>query len=599
MIQILTEQLVIHSAYMTILAWSDQLNVGIESVDRQHRRLVEILNQLDEAVAVGEEMPNILALIETLIDYTRYHFSDEEALMQQAGYAEEERLLHIAQHQEFVSKVLAAQQNVIAEPDLVLNNLLEFLVQWLSMHILYSDKKMALAVTQDKLPEHLERQQTEIMQSNLYSALRESESRFRALADQLPALIWITNAKHVPIFCNLFWRECFGLSKAELSKYGWLQPIDERDQSLVLQAHLRVSVELKPLQIEYRLIRAQQSPRWVLETIVPRLRGKGKLTGLMGCGTDITAQKMAEVELERQVDERTRALREANQALAQEKDQQIRLNQQLKDAQSHLLQSEKMASIGQLAAGVAHEINNPLGYIYSNLNTLRQYLHDLLAILEVAEQMPKNAAAVQHFRQMQKTIDLSFIRQDLPELINEAMEGAVKAKKIVEDLRDFSRVAQRARALFDVEAGLDAALNIVANELKFKAEVVKEYAGLKPMLCVGEQLNQVFLNLLVNAAQAIEGFGKIFIRTGYQDQDWLWVEIEDTGVGIPQAIQCRIFDPFFTTKPVGTGTGLGLSLSYKIVQDHGGHIELESADNKGTKFRIVLPSHQLEQTPSP
>ena len=580
---------------MAILTWSNQLNVGIESVDQQHQRLVEILNRLDEAVAVGEEKSTILDLIEALVDYTRYHFSHEEDLMQEAGYAAQELALHCAQHQDFVAKVLDEQQKAIADPDLVSNNLLEFLVQWLSAHILYSDKKMALAITQSAAPQSLEKEQTDIMQSNLYSALRESESRFRALADQLPALIWITNAKQEPIFCNQFWLQCFGLNKTELNKESWLRQIDESDRARVQQAQLQVAVELQPLQIEYRMAGPESSPRWILETIVPRLRGKAKFAGLMGCGTDITAQKLAEAELERQVDERTRELRAANQALAEEKDQQIRLNQQLKEAQAHLLQSEKMASIGQLAAGVAHEINNPLGYIYSNLNTLRQYLQDLLKIADTAEQMatqlPADDDEAQRFRHLQKAVDLAFIRQDLPDLVSEAMEGAVRARKIVQDLRDFSRASQQERSLFDLEAGLDATLNIVGNELKFKAEIVKEYAGLQPFPCVGEQLNQVFMNLLVNAAQAIDDFGKIYLRTGYENDDWLWMEIEDTGSGIPTEIQARIFDPFFTTKPVGKGTGLGLSLSYKIVQDHGGRIELESEVGKGSRFRILLPSH--------
>ncbi|MDO9187434.1 MAG: ATP-binding protein, partial [Bacteroidia bacterium] len=131
--------------------------------------------------------------------------------------------------------------------------------------------------------------------------------------------------------------------------------------------------------------------------------------------------------------------------------------------------------------------------------------------------------------------------------------------------------------------------NIVSNELKFKADVLKEYAGLQPFECVGAQLNQVFLNLLVNAAQAIEDFGKIYARTGYLDSEWLWIEIEDTGKGIPEDVQSKIFDPFFTTKPVGTGTGLGLSLSYQIVQNHHGRIELDSVPGRGTRFRIYLP----------
>lgn len=581
---------------MAILTWSNQLNVGIESIDQQHRRLVDILNQLDEAVAVGDEPQAILALIDALIDYTHYHFEHEESLMRDASYAGEKFAQHQQQHQEFVSKVLEEQQKAIADPDTVSNHLLEFLVEWLSAHILYSDKQMAQEISSHAADsEVLKQQQTEIMQSNLYSALRESETRFRELADHLPALIWISNAKHNPIFCNQFWLKTFAISKTDLNKENWLKQIDERDRTRVQQAYLQAAVQLTPLQIEYRLTQTDQTPLWVLETAVPRIRSTGKFAGLMGCGMDITAQKNAEADLEAQVQQRTEQLQIANQTLQVEKNQQISLNQQLKEAQSHLIQSEKMASIGQLAAGVAHEINNPLGYIYSNLNTLQQYLKDLLKVADAADQMaaqlPPDNLAGKGFRHLQKAIDLNFIEQDLPELVTEALEGAIRAKKIVQDLRDFSRIDKQERALFDLEAGLDATLNIVNNELKFKAEIIKEYAGIKPFPSVGAQLNQVFMNLLVNAAQAIEEFGKITIRTGYQDADWLWVEIADTGHGIPDNIKAQIFDPFFTTKPVGKGTGLGLSLSYKIIQDHGGRIDLQSEAGKGSTFRIYLPSH--------
>jgi two-component system, NtrC family, sensor kinase len=174
------------------------------------------------------------------------------------------------------------------------------------------------------------------------------------------------------------------------------------------------------------------------------------------------------------------------------------------------------------------------------------------------------------------------------------LEGATRAKKIVQDLRDFSRIDKQEREMFDLEAGLDATLNIVNNELKFKAEVVKEYGGLKPFECIGAQLNQVFMNLLVNAAQSIVDFGKITVRTGYQDADWQWVEVEDTGQGMSEETKTRIFDPFFTTKPVGKGTGLGLSLSYKIIKDHQGRVEVSSVVGQGTTFRIYLPVHPMD-----
>jgi signal transduction histidine kinase len=291
--------------------------------------------------------------------------------------------------------------------------------------------------------------------------------------------------------------------------------------------------------------------------------------------------------------QRTQALLTANQTLEQEKNRQTLLNRQLQEAQTHLIQSEKMASIGQLAAGVAHEINNPLGYIYSNLNNMKRYLQDLIKAAEMAEtllqQLPADQADVQAFNQFKKMVDLEFLKQDAVDLVEESLEGASRARKIVQDLRDFSRIDKQERALFDLEAGMDATLNIVNNELKYKAEIIKEYAGLKPFECVGAQLNQVFMNLLVNAAQAIEEFGKIIIRTGYQSPDWLWIEVEDTGQGMSEATKARIFDPFFTTKPVGKGTGLGLSLSYKIIRDHQGRIEVDSTPGQGTRFRIYFP----------
>lgn len=315
---------------------------------------------------------------------------------------------------------------------------------------------------------------------------------------------------------------------------------------------------------------------------------------------DITSQKQAEAvlarsneQLEEEVAKRTQELFEINRTLEFEKNQQLLLNNQLKETQTHLVQAEKMASIGQLAAGIAHEINNPLGYINSNLSSLKQYTQTMIETITIAEilsqQLPATHPAVQRFKQLQKNNDLNFLKTDLPDLVNESIEGVTRTKKIVQDLRDFSRIDKPELDLFDIEAGLDATLNIVHNELKYKAQVIKEYAGLQAFECVGAQLNQVFLNLLVNAAQAIEDFGKIYVRTGYLDTKWLWIEIEDTGKGIPEEIQAKIFDPFFTTKPVGKGTGLGLSLSYQIVQKHHGRIELDSTLGKGSRFRIIFP----------
>ena len=194
----------------------------------------------------------------------------------------------------------------------------------------------------------------------------------------------------------------------------------------------------------------------------------------------------------------------------------------------------------------------------------------------------------EHIERIKAKADLVFLRNDIQALIGESSEGIGRVKKIVQDLKDFSRVDDLDWSLANLEQGLDSTLNLVRNEIKFKADIVKDYGGIPPIECLGSQLNQVFMNLLLNAAQAIEGSGTITLRTR-ADADTVRIEVADTGKGIPPEVRARIFEPFFTTKPVGKGTGLGLSLVYGIVRRHGGKIEVDSEPGRGTCFRIELP----------
>ena len=281
--------------------------------------------------------------------------------------------------------------------------------------------------------------------------------------------------------------------------------------------------------------------------------------------------------------------------LQQEKAEQQELIDKLHDAQNQLLQSEKMASIGQLAAGVAHEINNPIGYVNSNLGTLEKYLADLFAMLAAYEQaeplLAADPAVAAHIQGLRDQLDIDFLKEDVVALMHESEEGISRVKKIVQDLKDFSHVDESEWQWVDLHKGLESTLNVVWNEIKYKAEVVKQFGDLPEVECLPSQLNQVFMNLLVNAAHAIDERGTITLRSGARDNE-VWVEVADTGKGIPPENLTRIFDPFFTTKPVGKGTGLGLSLSYSIVQKHHGRIEVESEVGRGTLFRIVLPVRQ-------
>ncbi|MCL4756876.1 MAG: PAS domain S-box protein [Rhodocyclaceae bacterium] len=319
--------------------------------------------------------------------------------------------------------------------------------------------------------------------------------------------------------------------------------------------------------------------RWLYFSAAPLRDEEGALIGAIETMQDVTARhdiedvlRAYQTQLEELVEQRTAQLEAANE---------------------QLLQSEKLASIGQLAAGVAHEINNPIGYVHSNIGTLEKYLTDLFEMLAAYEQalQPSGPAAPEgELKALRSRLDLDFLKEDIPMLMSECKEGITRVRKIIQDLKDFSRVdASQEWQWADLHKGIDSTLNIVNNEIKYKADVVKEYGEIPEIECLPSQLNQVFMNLLVNAAHAIgEQRGTITIRTVYEDRQ-VGIEVEDTGSGIPEGLRQKIFDPFFTTKPVGKGTGLGLSLAYGIIQTHGGKIEVESEVGKGTIFRLVLP----------
>jgi PAS domain S-box-containing protein len=277
------------------------------------------------------------------------------------------------------------------------------------------------------------------------------------------------------------------------------------------------------------------------------------------------------------------------------------VNRRLADMQLQLLQSEKMASIGQLASGVAHEINNPIGFVKSNLGSLGGYVEKLLDVVRAYEAMehihgdavPEALAGIARRKQ---EMDYDFLVEDVKTLIDESSDGVQRVSQIVLDLKNFSRSGDGNMAEADLQQGIESTINVVWNQLKYKVEVVREYGPLPPVVCVASQINQVVMNLLVNAEQAITEHGTITIRTG-TDGEQAWFEVQDSGCGIAPELQTRIFEPFYTSKPVGQGTGLGLSISFGIVQRHGGSITLQSAPGAGSTFRVSLPIHHPENTP--
>ena len=275
---------------------------------------------------------------------------------------------------------------------------------------------------------------------------------------------------------------------------------------------------------------------------------------------------------------------------------------ELQETQMQLLQSEKLASVGQLAAGVAHEINNPVGFISNNMELLRQYIGEYAKILRMVEtlkrsiaeeDMAKAKSIVSEIAKFAEEIQLDRTINDTDSLLQHNQRGIERIQKIVMDLKTFAREGSDVMESVKVEEVIDSILSIVQNELKYKAELKRNYSNTPLVKCNAQRLGQVFINLFVNAAQAMEEKGTIEVRTYTQDK-FVCVDVSDTGKGIPPENLKKVFDAFFTTKPVGQGTGLGLSVSYEIVKKHGGVIKVQSKVGEGTTFTIMLPIEEMD-----
>ncbi len=265
---------------------------------------------------------------------------------------------------------------------------------------------------------------------------------------------------------------------------------------------------------------------------------------------------------------------------------------ELKLTQKQMLHQEKMATIGLLMAGIAHEINNPVGFISSNLESLNTYAERLTTFISEQDKAIKTGGIppllAEDLSARRNKLKIDRILQDLPQLIKDSSDGADRIKKIVQDLKCFSRTDSAEQTVSDINQCLESALDIAHNELKYKATVRRELGELSQTICYPQQLGQVFINLLVNAAHAIETQGEITVSSR-QENGWIFVAISDTGCGIPDDIRQRIFEPFFTTKMVGKGTGLGLSICQDIIHKHGGEIEVVSEIGRGTTFTVKIP----------
>jgi PAS domain S-box-containing protein len=406
--------------------------------------------------------------------------------------------------------------------------------------------------------------------------LEQSEKRLTDILDSLDSVVWSMEPGTLKmLYLNKAAYEVSGRPIEDFfdDQHLWLNIVDPADRKRV-ENSLADLMKTGTQKITYRIRRPDDELRWLFHHMRIVFDGAGTPLRIDGITADITQHKNAEDLLKQRNEELQTAL------------------DKIQEVQGQLVQSEKLSSIGQLAAGVAHEINNPIGYINSNLNSLKNYVEELLALVAIYENIEPDCADTEQLRQIRgfkNKIDLEFLKTDVLDLLDESHEGASRVKKIVQDLKDFSHAGGDDDWQWaDLHASLESTLNIVNNEIKYKASVIKEFGNMPQVWCLPHQLNQVFMNLLVNAAHAIENEGTITVRTGAENNH-VWIEVSDTGKGIAPEHVNKIFDPFFTTKPVGKGTGLGLSVSYNIIKKHNGEIRVDSRVGEGATFRIVLP----------
>lgn len=330
----------------------------------------------------------------------------------------------------------------------------------------------------------------------------------------------------------------------------------------------------------------------LIVTAIPIKNASGEIEGILELHRNVSdeakihdkykilldKEKLAKEELEKLVEARTMQLKKAND--------------DLKKAEAHLVHSEKMSSLGQMVAGIAHELNNPINFIAGNIDILDEYTDDIRAVFDAITARLKDGGSFtdQDYQAIEKKFDLKFKVDDLKGISTSVRKGSERAVEVIQGMRTFSRLDEAQLKETDIHQDIDTTLMILRNQYKDRIDIKKDYEPMGLFKCFSSQLNQVYMNLLQNAIHAISGSGTITIRTRLEENH-LRIDFQDSGCGMPKEVQAKIFDPFFTTKPVGQGTGLGLAVTYGIIQKHQGSITVTSEEGQGTTFSILIPKN--------